>query len=278
MKELNFRKLMADEIQVRPTDTRKKGSCMLLLYQDARCAMNILDETVGQFGWQKRYENINGNIYCGIAIKDTDTNEWIWKYDCGAFTAKEEDMQSKADASDATKRAAVCWGIGRELYATPKLKINCPDSYYWNDKMNMTFTVSKIEWNENTLVDLVIVDRFGKTVYDLKKGGTNLFNEQDNTGMRVPQAPTEFDNFPALKEFCSKKKMEEGINKDELLRFFNFYEKKCAEWKKYKVDWEKKWGSWGSDAKKRNYPSSNDASIQQYEEATLGADDESFYY
>lgn len=278
MKELKFRKLLADEIQVRPTDTRKKGSCMLLLYQDARCAMNILDETIGQFGWQKKYENINGNIYCGIAIKDTDTNEWVWKWDAGAFTAKEEDMQSKADASDATKRAAVCWGIGRELYATPKLKISCPDSYYWNDKMNMTFTVKSIEWNDNTLMDLVIVDRFGKTVYDYKNGGTSIFNGQDNTSMRVPQAPTEFDNFPALKEFCSKKKMEEGINKDELLRFFNFYEKKCAEWKKYKVDWEKKWGSWGSDAKKRNYPSFNDATIQEYEEHTLGADDESFYF
>ena len=68
-------------------------------------------------------------------------------------------MQSKADASDATKRAAVCWGIGRELYATPRIKINCPESYYYNDKMNMTFTVKSIEWNGNELADLVIIQQ-----------------------------------------------------------------------------------------------------------------------
>ena len=173
MKEIRFRKLFADEIQVRPTDTRTKGKALLLLYQDARCAMNILDETVGQFAWQKRYENINGNIYCGIGIKDTDNNEWVWKYDCGSFTAKEEDMQSKADASDATKRAAVCWGIGRELYATPKINIKCPDSYYYNDRMNMTFSVKSIEWEDDKLVDLVIVDKFNKVVYDYKNLGAN---------------------------------------------------------------------------------------------------------
>ena len=278
MKELKFRKLQADEIQVRPTDTRKKGSCMLLLYQDARCAMNILDETVGQFGWQKRYENINGNIYCGIAIKDTDTNEWVWKWDAGAFTAKEEDMQSKADASDATKRAAVCWGIGRELYATPKLKINCPDSYYWNDKMNMTFTVKSIEWNDNTLVDLVIVDRFGKVVYDYRKGGTNIFNGQDNTSMRVPEAPkVEKTAGEQLIDFCKQAKAD-GADPEILKKYYNYYKDKVASWNG-RFDAKSLWDKWVAREKKPyNAPTKEDATIKEYEEHTLGAEDESFYY
>lgn len=232
MKNIDFRKLVADEIQVRPTDTRTKGKALLLLYQDARCAMNILDETVGQFGWQKKYENINGNIYCGIAIKDTDTNEWVWKWDAGAFTAKEEDMQSKADASDATKRAAVCWGIGRELYATPKIKVSCPESYYFNDKMNMSFTVKSIEWNDNELVDLVIVDKFNKVVYDYKKGGTNIWNGKDNTGMRVPEAPKVEDMksiSEQLVEFCKQAKAD-GANQDTLKNFYNYYKEKTESW------------------------------------------------
>ena len=246
-KELRFRKLRADEIQVRPTDTRTKGKALLLLYQDARCAMNILDETVGQFGWQKRYENINGNIYCGIGIHDSETNEWVWKWDCGSFTAKEDDMQSKADASDATKRAAVCWGIGRELYATPKLQIKCPDSYYYNDRMNMSFTVKTIEWDEqDNLVDLVVVDKFNHVVYDYKHGGTNLFNAQDNTGMRVPPAPqveSSIDNKTALIDFCKTTKSEIGDN-EQLTKFYKYYAEKCGEWTRYKVNWADKWEKW----------------------------------
>lgn len=240
-KELNFRKLRADEIQVRPTDTKRKGSCLLLLYQDARCAMNILDETVGQFGWQKQYQNINGNIYCGIGIKNE--NEWVWKWDNGSFTAKEDDMQSKADASDATKRAAVCWGIGRELYATPKLKIQCPDSYYFNDRMNMSFTVKSIVWDGDTLVDLVVVDKFNKVVYDYKKGD-NMSNVQNSSYDATPQQKSiTIDNMASLIAFCKAEKAANGET-DKLKKFYNFYKDKASQWQKFNVDWKNKWNNW----------------------------------
>lgn len=248
MKEIRFRKLFADEIQVRPTDTRTKGKALLLLYQDARCAMNILDETVGQFAWQKRYENINGNIYCGIGIKDTDNNEWVWKYDCGSFTAKEEDMQSKADASDATKRAAVCWGIGRELYATPKINIKCPDSYYYNDRMNMTFSVKSIEWEDDKLVDLVIVDRFNKVVYDYKNLGVST---------TVPNLETEeqklfqLSNEELLIEFCRKTKptLDEAM-KQQLENFYRYYSPKLKSGWSGQFEPSKLWNGWVSRIKK----------------------------
>lgn len=217
MKEIKFRKLRADELQVRPTDTKTKGKALLLLYQDARCAMNILDETVGQYGWQKDFKEINGNIYCGIAIKNE--NEWVWKWDAGAFTANDEDMQSKADASDATKRAAVCWNIGRELYATPKIKINCPDSYYYNDKLTMTFSVKSIEWDGDKLVDLIIIDRYGKVVYDFKNG-----NEQ-------PAESKSISNKDKLIKFCKDTKPTLDEDKAEILnRFYKYYESKMDSW------------------------------------------------
>lgn len=238
-KELKFRKLRADEIQVRPTDTKHKGSCLLLLYQDARCAMNILDQTVGQFGWQKQYQNINGNIYCGIGIKNED--EWVWKWDAGSFTAKEDDMQSKADASDATKRAAVCWGIGRELYNTPKIKVLCPDSYYFNDKMNMSFTVQSIEWDDNDqLVDLVIVDRFNKVVYNYRDGEKSVKAAPQQT---TDQTATTVDNKTTLIDFCKSKKAEIG-DSEQLTKFYKYYAEKCGEWTRYKVNWADKWEKW----------------------------------
>ena len=43
---LIFRDLKADEIELRVASINDKGLA-LLLYKDARCDMNILDETVG---------------------------------------------------------------------------------------------------------------------------------------------------------------------------------------------------------------------------------------
>ena len=161
-----FRKLRADEIMIRPTDTKYKGSALLLAYKDARCDMNILDDTVGQMNWCKRYYEVKGNLYCSVGIKD-DNGEWVYKDDCGIESNTDAE---KGEASDAFKRACFNWGIGRELYTTPKIRIKCPDSYYYNDKMNMTFTVSEIEYMGNMVSKIVIVDRFGNVVFNWAKG------------------------------------------------------------------------------------------------------------
>jgi hypothetical protein len=222
---MEFRTLRKEEIQVRPTDTKSKGKATLLLYQDARCAMDILDETVGGANWQKEYYEVKGNVYCKIGIL-TD-NGWVWKADCG--TESNVDAE-KGEASDAFKRAAVCWGIGRELYSTPKVRINCQDSYYWNDKMTMTFTVKEISWDEKKeLKSLIIVDKFGNEVYNYK--GTTEVKEEERS------------NCDILKEFCSMKKKEEGVDKDELLKFFNFYCPKMGGWD-HTVQPDKLWKRW----------------------------------
>ena len=60
---MKFRELKATEVQVRPTDTKIKGQATLLLYQDARVFMDILDETVGNENWQKEYYEVKGGKY-----------------------------------------------------------------------------------------------------------------------------------------------------------------------------------------------------------------------
>lgn len=116
---MKFRPLRADEIEIRIGQIFSTG-VQFLLYQDGRCTMNILDETVGEENWQRDHKEIKGNLFCGISIC-TPTG-WVTKWDCGteSYTEKE-----KGEASDSFKRAAVNWGIGRELYYGPKIFLKC---------------------------------------------------------------------------------------------------------------------------------------------------------
>lgn len=112
-----FRALKASEIDCRIQTVNSKG-LSLLLYKDARCDMNILDETVGSMNWMRRHTRDNAN--CIVAIWDDKKNQWIEKEDTGteSFTEKE-----KGIASDSFKRACFNWGIGRELYTAPRIWI-----------------------------------------------------------------------------------------------------------------------------------------------------------
>ena len=62
-----FRTLRADEIDCRVATVTEKG-ITLLLYKDARCDMNILDEAVGAENWQRHHSRDNAN--CTVAIWD----------------------------------------------------------------------------------------------------------------------------------------------------------------------------------------------------------------
>lgn len=118
---LNFRKLRADEIDVRVAQIGGKDGneyADLLLYKDARVDMNILDETVGAMNWQRSHTRENAN--CIVSIWDEAKSAWIAKEDTGSESNTEP---SKGLASDSFKRACFNWGIGRELYTAPRIRI-----------------------------------------------------------------------------------------------------------------------------------------------------------
>lgn len=86
---------------------------MALAYVDARTVMERLDMACGPNGWQDNYTpGVNGSIICNIGIRFPD-GEWIWKADGAGATDVEGD---KGALSDAFKRAAVRFGVGRYLY------------------------------------------------------------------------------------------------------------------------------------------------------------------
>lgn len=91
--------------------TAKHWGCECVAYIDARQVMDLLDEVVGPQNWQDHYREVAGKVYCDLSIQVED--EWITKSDCGTESNFERE---KGQASDAFKRAAVKWGIGRFLY------------------------------------------------------------------------------------------------------------------------------------------------------------------
>jgi hypothetical protein len=92
------------------------ASCVA--YIDSRDVQNLLDEVLGVAGWQTKFEEHKGNLFCSIGIKVGD--EWIWKSDCGTESQVEK---QKGEASDAFKRAAVMLSVGRFLYDLPIIKL-----------------------------------------------------------------------------------------------------------------------------------------------------------
>ena len=238
-----FRKLKANELQCKTTDTKFKGSATILIYKDARCDMRLLDETVGKLNWCKDYKEIDGKVYCGVGIRSKETGEFVWKWDCGTEGNFEAE---KSEASDAFKRACFNWGLGRELYDTPKIRIKCPDSYYYNDRLTMTFSVQRIEWDCDNLMQLVIVDRNGKKVYDYtEKEGELVFQKT------IPQITDKVIDIvnqkqpkDLLVEFCKKAKAE-GEDNEQLGKFYKFYEQKCDTWNG-QFNCSKLWENWKS--------------------------------
>ena len=162
---LDFPLLRADQIEVRPTDTKRQGRCTLLLYIDSRCAANILNDTVGVFNWQMEYKSLGDKIYGRLSIWDADRQCWIAKEDTGSESNIDP---GKGLSSDILKRCLARWGCDY-LYTSPRIVIQCPDSYYYEGKMTMTFSVTDIGYTNKRISYLRIVDRFDKEVFTFGK-------------------------------------------------------------------------------------------------------------
>lgn len=160
-----FRDLKAEEIECRVAQATEKG-VSLLLYKDARCDQNILDETVGPKNWQRHHTRDNAN--CIVSIWDADKRDWIEKEDTGTESNTEKE---KGLASDSFKRACFNWGIGRELYTAPFIWIsaeNCTALTNNNGRWQCRdkFDVFEISIVDKHIVHLIITNsKTGKVVF-----------------------------------------------------------------------------------------------------------------
>ena len=161
---MKFRKLNADEIDVRIQSVKEKG-LILLLYKDSRVDQRILDETVGAMNWQRHHTRDNAN--CIVSIWDDDKKQWIEKEDTGveSYTEKEKGL-----ASDSFKRACFNWGIGRELYTSPFIWVNASDVNIATKNGKPTcydkFKVERITYDEKGNIDGLSIRKVnGKRVF-----------------------------------------------------------------------------------------------------------------
>ena len=159
-----FRTLRADEIDCRIAQIKENG-LSLLLYKDARCDQNILDEVVGPFNWKREHTRDNKN--CIVSIKNPETGEWISKEDTGTESNTEKE---KGLASDSFKRACFNWGIGRELYTAPFIWIGADKCNIKDNRGRMAcydrFTVKGIGYTDGVITGLEIKNQAtGKICY-----------------------------------------------------------------------------------------------------------------
>lgn len=168
-----MRKLKANEIECRIGQIAKNGDgspkgISLLLYKDARCDMDILDETFGPMNWKRSHSRDNAN--CTVSIWDDEKKEWISKEDVGTASNTEAE---KGLASDSFKRACVNWGIGRELYTAPFIWVKAEDVNIvnFNGKWNCRdkFSVVGIAYDENDEICRLVISNGKKDVFNWHK-------------------------------------------------------------------------------------------------------------
>lgn len=121
--------------------TRNGDKAIVLAYITSRAVQDRLDAVVGMDGWRDHYERWGDKgVKCSLSLKIG--GEWITKQDGADDTNIEP---TKGGISDALKRAAVKFGIGRYLYDLDEswVEIKERGDNYINTKVKVN---GKEEW------------------------------------------------------------------------------------------------------------------------------------
>lgn len=122
-REINWQALAAPfapgDVSFRVQSTYERGGktmAVVVAYIDARNVADRLDAVCGPANWAFDWQPVVSNNSAVLAAKGTLTICGVSKSDVGDAGTTEP---TKASVSDALKRAAVLWGIGRFLYDLP---------------------------------------------------------------------------------------------------------------------------------------------------------------
>lgn len=151
--EVLKRPLEPNEVEWR-VQSKKNGWTTVVPYIQNRAVMERLDEACTPSGWKNEFREWKAKgVLCGISIKVGD--EWVTKWDGADDTNIEP---TKGGISDSMKRAAVQWGMGRELYKYPRVMLEGESSFipFWANK------------RLQGLVRAFIENKLDKEVYKIK--------------------------------------------------------------------------------------------------------------
>lgn len=104
-----------DEVKFKPQNV-KGNRALALAYVDVRVIQDRLDDVLGVDGWQDEYSVLTDmSVVCKLRLRIG--KRWITRMDVGSQSEQPDGGdRMKAAFSDALKRAAVKFGMGRYLY------------------------------------------------------------------------------------------------------------------------------------------------------------------
>lgn len=194
----------ADKLSWRIGQKNKdKTKAMMLVYIDSRDVQDRLDEVCG-LNWSDSYSEVMGRLVCSITINGITRTDGAGDTD---FEAE------KGGLSDAFKRAAVKWGVGRYLYDAKNYNtwVNCKDMPDYDVYKNNKEYLDKIAGllNKNVMTYKYYLDRV--------KNCTSL-EELDSLVNEARQKSKDecwnMGNNETFKENVEKKKKEFEDEKD----------------------------------------------------------------
>jgi hypothetical protein len=116
--------IQPNEIEWRVQSVTSTGKMIVVPYINNRCVMQRFDAAFGATNWTSEFREIGNGFICRLTVNvDGQT---IYREDGASKTNIEPE---KGGISDAMKRAAVQFGLGRCLYDYPKVFIECNDKY-----------------------------------------------------------------------------------------------------------------------------------------------------
>lgn len=164
----------SDEIEWRIQSCGKSNGkiwAICLAYIQSRAVMNRLDEVFGVDNWSDDYQFIGSDVVCKLSI--WNGSMWITKTDGAPQTEIEA---WKGGISDALKRAAVKFGVGRYLY---KLEASFAEITPNGKYRGKTQEKETYRWNPPRLPDWALPEDELKNIKKSAPKQTKLIEEEN---------------------------------------------------------------------------------------------------
>jgi hypothetical protein len=124
MNEILTAPIQPNEIEWRVQSVTSTGKMIVVPYINNRCVMQRFDAAFGPTNWKSEFREITNGFICRLTVYLD--GQFIYREDGASKTNIEPE---KGGISDAMKRAAVQFGLGRCLYDYPKVFIECNEKY-----------------------------------------------------------------------------------------------------------------------------------------------------
>ena len=118
--------ILPNEIEWRVQSQTSTGKLIVVPYINNRCVMHRFDAAFGPENWTSEFREISNGFLCRLTVIIKDINRIVHREDGASKTNIEPE---KGGISDAMKRAAVQFGLGRCLYDYPRVMIECEGKF-----------------------------------------------------------------------------------------------------------------------------------------------------